>query len=68
MEKHIYRIYFVITINCGGIIKYTPANISTIGVDENDARKHFKEIIRIGKAEWNELKDAISIQKIEKVL
>ena len=68
MEKHIYRIYFLIRIDCGGIINHTQSYISVSGVDKDDARKHFKEIIRIGKAEWNNLENGINIQKVEQIL
>ncbi len=68
MKKHAYRFYFRIQIYCGGIISYTDAHTTIIGIDENDAKNHFKEILRIGNADWNELKDGISIQRIQQEL
>ena len=68
MKRHAYRFYFRIRIYCGGIISYINAHTTIIGIDENDAKNHFKEILRIGKADWDELKDAINILKIEQEL
>lgn len=68
MKNRPYLIYFRIRIYCAGIISYTNAQTTIIGLDENDARNHFKEILRIGKADWDELKDAITIQKIQQEL
>lgn len=67
MKRNIYQITFVIRIYFAGITSYIPSKINIFGYTEEEARKHFKEIITIGNADWDMIKTAITIQSIKQI-
>ena len=63
-KKNVYRVWFKVQFYCGGIVSWSEGHTTVLALSEDEARKNFKEIIRIGKAEWNELQDALEITKV----
>ena len=65
MKIKAYRVRFRVRFYFGGVISYEMAHTSILAENEDDARTRFKELMQIGDATWDELKNGIEITKIE---